>query len=84
MSTEDRAAFEEKLVAAEVDFMEAEARALAGEPELDTAPGVPYDQLTPEQRRARMEAARPAGWGSDERNANLNMVTARILSQGPR
>jgi hypothetical protein len=66
-----------------VEENEAQARAAAGVPSADLAPGVPYEDLTVEQKRARMAAARPAGWGTDEANVNANLVTARMLKQGP-
>lgn len=82
MDSEDR----EKL---NTQFAEAVAadRAARERPDLpvvDMAPGVPYDQLTPEQRAARMRAARPAGWGSAEQIAMSNLMTARALRDGPR
>lgn len=71
------------LAEAEVAYNLEQQTATATVPVVDPAPGVPYDQLTPEQKRARMLAARPAGWGSDEANVNANLVTARMLRQGP-
>lgn len=76
-------AFDVKLEEAVVEANEAQARAAAGVPDLDLAPGVPYEQLTVEQKRARMLAAKPAGWGTDESNVAANLVTARMLRQGP-
>lgn len=68
---------------AEAEAADRDARSRSDQPVVDTAPGVPYADLTAEQKAARMAAAKPAGWGSAEQNAARNLVTARMLSQGP-
>lgn len=73
---------EASLVEAEVAY-NLEQSATTAVAVVDLAPGVPYADLTPEQKRARMLAAKPAGWGSDEHIVAANLVTARMLKRGP-